>query len=126
MDRLHVLIFDDDVDHAEVMAEFLAMHHHAVAVVHDLDAAWEEVVRRPPQVFVADFHIGDGDSGDLLERIHRLFPRIRCLLVTGSDRAEWSALLERRFVHAALMKPFDLLELMRLVERGPNTMKESQ
>jgi DNA-binding NtrC family response regulator len=115
LERRRVLILDDDEEVAALMREVIVMGSHVVAVVHDLEAAWQEIITRLPDVLVADYHIGHRHSGQLLALVHCAFPSLFVILVSGSYRTEWSYLLEHGLVHAALQKPFDPIELMQLV-----------
>jgi two-component system response regulator YesN len=113
---IDVLILDDDEQVAEVMREVLELRMHAVRVVHDLEAAWQAITVSAPDVFVSDYRIGVARSDALLARVHLQFPRIRCVLVSGSGSTEWAHLLERGLVKAALVKPLNAIELVSIVE----------
>jgi DNA-binding response OmpR family regulator len=114
---LHILILEDDKDAAALMCVACQLRRHAVRVTHDLEAARRALDRHQPDVFIADFHIGNGHSGELLATVKDCFPSVRCLLVTGAESGEWSHLVALGLVRAALRKPFDPLELITLVER---------
>jgi DNA-binding response OmpR family regulator len=111
------LILDDDKDIALTMQDVLESRHHAVRVVHELDAAWGELAA-PPDVFIVDHSIGTRRSDELITTVHHKMPQVRCILVSGSDRAAWEHLLRRGMVCSALRKPFDLADLIAMVEGG--------
>jgi DNA-binding NtrC family response regulator len=118
VERAHVLILDDDEDAALAMQDVLEPRHHEVRVVHNLDTAWTELAGRAPDVFIVDLCIGARRSDQLIARVHEALPRVRCVLVSGCDRAAWSHLLERGMVQSALSKPFPMADLIALVEEG--------
>jgi DNA-binding NtrC family response regulator len=113
-----VLILDDDEEVALAMQEVLEPLRHEVRVVHDLDAARSELAARAPDVFLVDLYIGCTRSDELIASVHEELPHVRCVLISGSDRAAWAHLLQRGIVDSALPKPFRIADLIALVERG--------
>jgi DNA-binding response OmpR family regulator len=113
---LHVLVLDDDVDVAQAICDVLGQERHITRAVHDLATAWHAIRHGPPDVLVADYHVGLTSSGLLLATVRQNFPGVRRLLVSSSPAREWSYLVDRGLVHATLMKPFLPLELIELVE----------
>jgi two-component system nitrogen regulation response regulator NtrX len=113
---VHVLILDDDMDVAFAMQDVLEPRQHEVRVVHNLDTAWNALAARAPDVFLVDLCIGDKRSDQLITAVHETLPQVRCVLVSGSDRAAWAHLLERGMVESVLAKPFCMADLIAMVE----------
>jgi DNA-binding response OmpR family regulator len=113
---LHVLVLDDDVDVGQAICDVLGQERHVARAVQDLATAWQAIRHGPPDVLVADYHIGMTSSGLLLATVRQNFPGVRRLLVSSSPPREWSYLVDRGLVHGTLMKPFVAHELIELVE----------
>jgi DNA-binding NtrC family response regulator len=116
MEPIDILLLDDDVDCAVALSELLTMRGHLVRVVHTIDAAYHEIVRGPPAVFVTDFYIIDETADTLLERVAVAAPRVRRIIVSGSPASRWQHLVAQGVAHAALTKPPSLSDLCAAVE----------
>jgi len=113
---LSVIVLDDDADVAEAICELLALQRHVTHAAHDITSAWRAIRDGPPDVLVADYHIGVMDSGLLLAAVRHHFPGVRRVLVSASSSREWGHLVDRGLVHAVLMKPFLPLDLIAIIE----------
>ena len=116
--RSRVLILDDDEDLALCLHDTLALRHHDVRVVTNLDTAESELAAEAPDVFIVDLFIGTRRSDGLLAAVREALPSVRCVLISGSEPSVWSHLVEQGVVETALKKPFGPDELIALVEDG--------
>jgi two-component system response regulator HydG len=113
-----ILIVDDERDLAEGIAEGLRREGHACHVVESTDEAMDSVNRRPPDVVITDYKLGDGHTGvDLLKRIKKSHPTVEVVLITahGDERLARDALLEHG-AYDYITKPIDL-DMLRLAAR---------
>jgi two-component system nitrogen regulation response regulator NtrX len=116
--RVDVLILDDDEPTALSLRELLELRQHDVRAVYSLEAALREIDSQPPDVLVTDLYVGDGRSDELIAYVRQTQPQVSCVLISGSDRRAWGQLVERGLVHGALRKPFDISQLIALIEDG--------
>jgi DNA-binding response OmpR family regulator len=113
---LRIIVLDDDAEVAEAICDLFDLQRHLTHAVHDLASAWRAIRDGPPDVLVADYHIGVMNSGLLLALVRYHFPGVGRVLVSASSVREWGHLVDGGLVHAALMKPFLPLELIAIVE----------
>ena len=111
---LRVLVADDEPTLRLAIALFLGRHGHEVVQAADAYEAHRIALEEPFDVVIADARM-PGDGVALLEKLEAI-PRLqgRTILMTGEHIATLSnGELEKR---PHLSKPFDLTEVIRLVE----------
>ena len=118
---LRVMIVDDNVDAAQMLAAFLKTVGHEVSVAHDAASALASAARLAPQVFLLDIGLPVMDGYELARRLRGSAATGAAMLVaiTGyggaQDRARTAAAgFDHHFV-----KPVDLGELTRLLGATP-------
>jgi signal transduction histidine kinase len=125
---LRILLVDDSLDTIQVLSWLLTtkgLHvREACNVPQALDAARSE----PPDVVITDIGMPGQDGYDLL-RLMRADPRLRSIPVIAATgyvgSREQEQMTEAGFV-AALSKPFDLSDLLTILERVcPSARKTS-
>ncbi len=114
---LTILVVDDNIDAAQMLALFLQMAGHRVTVEHHAWRALERVASLRPQVCILDIGLPDMDGYELTRRL-RARPEMAhttLIAVTGygqeQDRAQARA---AGFAHH-LVKPVDATELTALL-----------
>ncbi len=114
---LTILVVDDNIDAAQMLALFLQMAGHRVTVEHHAWRALERVASLRPQVCILDIGLPDMDGYELARRL-RARPEMAhatLIAVTGygqeQDRAQARA---AGFAHH-LVKPVDATELTVLL-----------
>jgi len=116
---LQVMIVDDNVDAAEMLAMLLETAGHRVSVEHDARAALARAPGDAPDVFLLDIGLPGMDGTELARRLRALPECAGAVLVavTGygqdSDRERTQA---AGFDHH-LVKPLDMQTLFALLER---------
>jgi DNA-binding response OmpR family regulator len=114
--RRPIVIVEDDEDLVACLTALLEEEGYPVVVTGDGAAALEACARDPALVLV-DLHLPGPLSG--AELVHalreRLDPAVRVLLLTGERDVPRRA--EELGVDGFLEKPFDVDDLLRLVER---------
>jgi DNA-binding response OmpR family regulator len=108
LDGLKVLVLEDDEDLAESLRELFRSVGCAVRVALGLDGAREMIAVESFDVVISDWNLGGERSGGFLRDLAGQRPQVGRILLTGSDRAEWEALVAEGVVHAAIEKPFEL------------------
>lgn len=114
---LRVMIVDDNVDAAQMMAMFLQASGHEVAVEHDALQALEHARAASPDVFLLDIGLPEV-NGHELARLIRAQPQTAhavLIAVTGySHERDRKIAMEAGFAHY-LVKPVDPAKLVELL-----------
>ena len=104
-----ILVVDDEVDHAEVMAEALRRLGHVCTIVHDLAAAEDELRHGQFDLVVTDLVMaGEEDGLEVLTAARKRQSNAETILVTAhGDVATCKAAL-RQGAYDFIEKPLDL------------------
>jgi len=112
-----VLIVDDNVDAAELMADLLAAAGYETTAVHDGPAALAIAETLQPHVALLDIGLPVMDGYDLARRFteHRRLREVRLVAVTGyGQEADRARSLAAGFA-AHLVKPIDVAGVIEVV-----------
>jgi two-component system, NtrC family, nitrogen regulation response regulator GlnG len=123
-----VLVVDDDEDIANIVRELLSEDGYAVTILRDarIEAIQETVARAQPECILLDGGVGSGygaswESAALMAARLPAVPVIMFTAHAGASAEATANTSERsqaaRFA-AVLPKPFDLTELLRVVEHA--------
>ena len=114
---LKVLVVDDNVDAAQMLATLLEMNGYEVAIEYDGQGALASAVQAPPDVALLDIGLPDIDGHELARRLRAMPETTQAMLValTGYGQAE-----DRQRAHNAgfdhhMAKPADLAKLLELL-----------
>ena len=120
---LRVLIIEDNVDSAEMLAYLLKLNGYEVRVTHDGRKALTEALDFQPQAVLCDIGLPVMDGYEVGEKLraHSAFAKIPLIALTGygQDEARQRA-KEAGFDHH-LVKPLDLVTLKGLLEKLERT-----
>jgi two-component system CheB/CheR fusion protein len=114
---LQVLVADDNLDAADLLAEVLRTHGYVVHTAHDGKAAIELAARSRPDVMVLDIGM-PGATGYEVANWARQQPwgeRAALIAVTGWGQEHDGNRALRAGFDARLVKPVDLNELLKLI-----------
>jgi DNA-binding NtrC family response regulator len=132
-----VLIVDDEIEHAEVMAEALkraAGGGHVCTIVHEAPAAMEELRHGQFDVIVTDLRMpssggkegiaADGaDAGlKVLEAARKLQPQAETIMVTAHGDVSTARAAFKYGAYDFIEKPLDLPVFRELVNRAAETV----
>ncbi len=113
----HILIVDDDPSLREVLEIALSRARHSVYLAGDLATAWEVLERENVDLVLADLRLG-GESGiTLLQRMHQAGNTIPTIMITAYADPKSAVEAIRLGARDYITKPFDLDELLLLVDR---------
>jgi len=117
-----VLIADDDVSHAEALADGLEMDGYRCQIVHSGREAQTRLSEASFDAVLTDLVMPDLSGIDVLKEARRLQPDAVVLLVTGHESVKTAVDALRHGAADYLTKPVDLAELRarlaRAVESG--------
>ena len=108
-----VLVVDDNVDAAEVLAELLTLEGHEVSVVHDGDEALSRAREWGPSVVFLDIGLPGIDGYEVARRLRLASPKGELRLVALSGYAQEADIRrgEAAGFDAHLVKPADLQQI---------------
>jgi DNA-binding response OmpR family regulator len=113
-----ILVIEDDQDIAEFLTELLSLEGYRVATRAD-GVALEEVMAAPPRLLLLDLMLPESNGGDICRRL-QADPRTRgvpVVIMTAAAPAMIDEWLHGCAYDGLLRKPFDIDELLALVER---------
>jgi CheY-like chemotaxis protein len=116
MDAIRVLLVDDELSSAEVLALVLAGEGYHVTVAADARQALERLDESAPQLLVADFMMPGMNGGDLAKAVREreAYRAIPVLMISGAPEAALRPY--RPMYDAFLRKPFGLEEFLGVLE----------
>lgn len=121
LERLHVLVADDNVDSADTLRMLFEHHGARVSVAHDGAEALERAQKGEPAVLVLDIGMPELDGHEVCRAVRdtEWGRGARLIAVTGwGQQRDREATREAGFDHH-LVKPVDADALLALVARGP-------
>jgi PAS domain S-box-containing protein len=116
--RLRVLVVDDNADMAETTAALLAMDGHDIDVAFDGPSAVERVEAFQPSVVLCDIGLPGMDGYELATHLRTRYPALRLIALTGYGHDDARRDGERAGFDHYLVKPVDYRMLSRLLH-GP-------
>jgi signal transduction histidine kinase len=114
---LRVLVVDDNVDAAEMLATLLEMNGYDVRVEFDGASALTTALREPPAVALLDIGLPDMDGHELARRLRAQPATAGAVLValTGYGQAEDQQRAQQAGFDHHMVKPADLDRLLTLL-----------
>jgi CheY-like chemotaxis protein len=115
MDR--ILVVDDDEATCEVLELALTDEGHHVRYATSIERALKLATEHPPDAILFDMMLSDGDGGQFIDR-YRQLPHSNARLIAVSGIANLAEQAAKVGADAALLKPFDLDDVLSLVSRA--------
>ncbi len=112
-----ILIVDDDARIRTSLAQGLQKVSDDVRTAEDAEAALASFSNAPPAVVVADVRMPGMDGLDLLRVLHERAPDTSVIMMTAFDDLPTVATAMREGAVEFLVKPIDLHQLSRVIER---------
>ena len=121
--RAQVLIVDDEVEHAEVMADALRKPGHVCTIVNSLESAREELLHGSFDVVVTDLVMESQASGlEVLACCQEHQPDAETILVTAHGDVPTAKAALKGGAYDFIEKPLDLVVFRNLVDRAAETV----
>jgi DNA-binding NtrC family response regulator len=118
-----ILVVDDEVGHAEAMAEALRRQGHVCTIVHDLAAAEEELRHGNFDLVVTDLVMqGQEDGLKVLAAARQTQPHAETIMVTAHGDVPTCKLALKQGAYDFIEKPLDLDVLRTLCEHAIQTV----
>ncbi len=117
VDRKRVLVIDDDLPIRGMLAAALRQHGYQVLLAGDGAEGQRALTIHHPDVVLLDLAMPDVNGWDFLQRLQETghLGKVPIIVVSAHLRVEPQALLQMG-VAAILPKPFNLPDLLQLIE----------
>jgi CheY-like chemotaxis protein len=114
-----ILVVDDEADVAALMRDTLELAGHHVEIASNGAAALGQLAQRPYDLVLSDIRMPEMDGPGLYRAIQERNPELarRFVFVTGDILSSETAAFVRGIGAPVVMKPFDLEDLTRTVNR---------
>lgn len=117
MEKLKILIVDDEKRVREELSEFLTGSNHRVFQAGLPSKAFELVNTNEPDIVILDIKLPEMDGLEVLDRIKQSFPAMEIIMITG--HGDMNSVIQAMRLGASdyLTKPFRLTEVQAAIER---------
>src|SRR4051794_13663413 len=113
-----ILVADDDRAIRTVLNQALARLGHDVHTTGNAATLWRWVESGDGDLVITDVVMPDENGLDLVPRIKRLRPDLRIIVMSAQNTLMTAVKATERGAFEYLPKPFDLNELVRVVQRA--------
>src|SRR6184192_4539623 len=113
-----ILVADDDRAIRTVLNQALARLGHDVRMTGNAATLWRWVADGEGDLVITDVFMPDENGLDLIPRIKKLRPELRVIVMSAQSTLLTAVKATERGAFEYLPKPFDLRELVSLVERA--------
>ena len=114
----HVIVVDDEHAIRALMAETLEAPQRLVTTFETPMAALEFAAGNPVHVAILDLMMPSMTGIELAQRLKTLHPDCRVVICTGYLAENYEGLAQAEHVDRVLQKPFDVMELINLVNKS--------
>jgi DNA-binding response OmpR family regulator len=120
MERIKVLLVDDEAEFVTTLAERLRIRSVDAIVAMDGEEALAKVETERPSVVVLDVMMPGMSGVDVLKEIKRRYPDIQIILLTGRGSTQEGIEGMKLGAFDFLMKPVKIEELMKIMDGAFN------
>ncbi len=120
MEPATILIADDDAAIRTVLNQALGRLGHEVKVTGSVAALWQWINEGEGDIVITDVLMPDGNGLDLIPQIKKRRPELRVIAMSAQNTLSTAVKANERGAFEYLPKPFDLNELLAIVQRGLN------
>src|SRR5882762_4846823 len=116
-----ILVADDDRAIRTVLNQALARLGHDVRMTGNAATLWRWVADGEGDLVITDVVMPDENGLDLIPRIKRIRPELRIIVMSAQNTLMTAVKATERGAFEYLPKPFDLRELVNVVQRALST-----
>src|SRR5919107_4743270 len=113
-----ILVADDDRAIRTVLNQALARLGHDVRTTGNASTLWRWVSEGEGDLVITDVVMPDENGLDLLPRIRKMRPELRIIVMSAQNTLLTAVKATERGAFEYLPKPFDLRELVQVVQRA--------
>ncbi len=125
MEKIKILLVDDEKEFVETLSERIRMRDHDSKVALNGEEALKHIDDDLPDVVVLDLKMPGIDGMEVLRRIRKAYPNVQVIMLTGhgSDKDEKEARKLGAFEY--LQKPVEIDTLMKKIKKAYKQKFES-
>ena len=125
MEKIKILLVDDEKEFVETLSERIRMREHDSDVALNGEQALKKIDDDLPDVVVLDLKMPGMDGMEVLRRIRKAYPKVQVIMLTGhgSEKDEEEARKLGAFEY--LQKPVEIETLMKKVKKAYKNKFES-
>ena len=125
MEKIKILLVDDEKEFVETLSERIRMREHDSDVALNGEQALKKMDDDLPDVVVLDLKMPGMDGMEVLRRIRKAYPKVQVIMLTGhgSEKDEEEARKLGAFEY--LQKPVEIDTLMKKVKKAYKSKFES-
>lgn len=112
-----ILVVDDETTIFDVFAMMFPKPNHALAVATDGSQAVSLAESKGFDMAFVDCFLGAENGAEVAQRLHKVQPNLKIVLMSGFLREERAAAMEQAGARAFLTKPFSFETAQALVRR---------
>jgi len=116
MEKMRVLLVDDEEEFVSALAERLHLRGIEASTAIDGEKALEKIREDPPQVVILDVMMPGIGGHEVLRRIKREFPQVQVILLTGRGSQNEGIEGMRLGAFDYLIKPLKIEELIQKMQ----------
>ncbi len=114
----HILIADDDAAIRTVLNQALARAGYRPQATGNVATLWSWISQGKGDLVISDVVMPDGNAFDLLPQIKKLRPDLPIIVMSAQNTFLTAVTATERGAYEYLPKPFDLTELISIVNRA--------
>ena len=112
-----ILIVEDDVGIRKLLCVILS-HFYRVDIAETACASLKIIFEHPIELVIMDIGLPDYDGIELLRRVRASGSDVKVIVISGGGTMESAIEVLRLGALAYLLKPFNIAELLALIEDG--------
>lgn len=120
-----ILLADDDAAIRTVLNQALGRVGYDVRATSNAATLWRWVAQGDGDLIITDVVMPDENAFDLIPRIKRARPELPIIVMSAQNTLKTAITAAERGAYEYLPKPFDLNELIRVVDRAMTAPRES-
>jgi len=126
MSAATILVADDDRAIRTVLTQALGRQGHVVRTTGNAATLWQWIKDGEGDLVITDVVMPDENGLDLIPRIKKLRPQMRILVMSAQNTLLTAVKATERGAFEYLPKPFDLRELISVVDRALSEPSDSE
>ena len=125
MEKIKILLVDDEKEFVETLSERIRMRDHDSEVALNGEQALKKIDDDLPDVVVLDLKMPGMDGMEVLRRIRKAYPKVQVIMLTGHGSEKDEEEARKLGVFEYLQKPIDIETLMKKVKKAYKKKFES-
>lgn len=120
MEKIKILIADDNDIFLEMLEEFLTQNDYEVLTSHNGRDAQEKFLDFNPDIVLTDIIMPEFDGIELLMGLRKINPNVIVIAMSGGNQGHADSYLrmaEKLGANVILNKPFDLSDLLSQIKK---------